>query len=880
MGPPPDVVMGPPPVPPQAGVFHPQPPNAPKSNKDSQDVAEKYRRLKRRYFDLEERHKDAILELRRSGERTVAWMNEKSALLERIDELTTNQLDPSRAMPSPALTAYPRYLLNPRNQREFIRNLDQGVMEAENESLDLDPLQMSRHVGPQARRIQEAEEKERQEEETREARRVTKRPRAGTRTKDSLPPPSVPPQQQPPPPQPQPQPQQQPPQSQVIPVQHNIPLNHPPAPPPQQMMMVPMPMPQGTPFHSTGQGPMHSPPGPAPVSNTVQRLRQKPPTPPSPGEMSPPPSASSAAPSAPPPAPPTTAAAPQSRPESPPSAMQQDDEYMRGPSPPPPAPAPVPVPLSAPVPVPGPMPGLVLVPIPTPIHEAPALMQASASSPALASAPPPVSTPGPVTSPGGSAPPMMMSSFPQGAGMVTLAQYRPTPMDPAKAAQSQMQMTLRPSGTGGPGREMQRHTKPKRLKAHTVTTKSYSIPIVPRDTNQSPMLPLNVGIMTVLNLGTICMREHFHTERYIFPIGYEVTRRYLSTVDPNAEVVYNCKIMDGGDGPKFQIIAADVPEAPFTAGTATGAWSIVVRSANSIRNRQHSNSVSGPDFFGLGQNTIKHLIQELPGADMLKDYVWQKFQEGGANESPVAPPVPTPPMANNGNGAPSHYYTEHGELLELDRPRELQIIHVDTEDLQSGSNQAHDGRVRHRSQHALSQGQAQAQVAQMQQQDSLQQQVRGGGRERRDSRASNASYEDYVANGSGSPASTSSHRERERPPSRSPLLHRERDQPQAVYSPTHGHPPPPSRQGSSSQQQQQQQHPAYMPQSGGGDDRDRRYASPPGTQAGVPATFASIMNAYPPGSAAAAERERSREQEYARQGGERVTPEYAYANGR
>ena len=117
--------------------------------------------------------------------------------------------------------------------------------------------------------------------------------------------------------------------------------------------------------------------------------------------------------------------------------------------------------------------------------------------------------------------------------MVTLSpavQYRQTPMDPARAAQSQMQMTLRPSsGTGGPGRpsEMQRHTKPKRLKAHTVTTKSFSIPVVPRDKNHNPMLPLNVGIMTVLNLGTICMREHFHTERYIFPIGYEVTRYVL-----------------------------------------------------------------------------------------------------------------------------------------------------------------------------------------------------------------------------------------------------------------------------------------------------------------------------------------------------------------
>lgn len=94
-------------------------------------------------------------------------------------------------------------------------------------------------------------------------------------------------------------------------------------------------------------------------------------------------------------------------------------------------------------------------------------------------------------------------------------------------------------------------------------------------------------------------------------------------------MVYHCTILDGGDAPKFQIIASDDPDKPIIAGTATGAWSVIVRSANHIRNRQHSNSVSGPDFFGLGQNTIKHLIQELPNARNLKDYVWQHFVEGG-----------------------------------------------------------------------------------------------------------------------------------------------------------------------------------------------------------------------------------------------------------
>jgi len=84
--------------------------------------------------------------------------------------------------------------------------------------------------------------------------------------------------------------------------------------------------------------------------------------------------------------------------------------------------------------------------------------------------------------------------------------------------------SLAASATSIPSTTVQRHTKPKRLKAHTVTSKSYSIPMVPRDKNGKPILPLNVGIMTVNCLGEVCMREHFHTERYIFPVGYSVNR--------------------------------------------------------------------------------------------------------------------------------------------------------------------------------------------------------------------------------------------------------------------------------------------------------------------------------------------------------------------
>ena len=102
-------------------------------------------------------------------------------------------------------------------------------------------------------------------------------------------------------------------------------------------------------------------------------------------------------------------------------------------------------------------------------------------------------------------------------------------------------------------------------------------------------------------------------------------------IDPNEEALYHCSIVDGGDGPKFQIVPGDCSTGPVIAGTATDACSVIVGTANQIRNMPHPDSNFGPEFFGLDQDIIKHLIQGLPGADRLKDYVRQTFHEEGVS---------------------------------------------------------------------------------------------------------------------------------------------------------------------------------------------------------------------------------------------------------
>ena len=169
---------------------------------------------------------------------------------------------------------------------------------------------------------------------------------------------------------------------------------------------------------------------------------------------------------------------------------------------------------------------------------------------------------------------------------------------------------------------------PKRSKMSRAVTKTRRVQPVERDENGNVKLPQQIGGLTVVNLGKIVYdREAFHNERYIFPVGFTVERTYPSMVNPNSNTSIVSTILDGGDGPRFHIVAADMPDQPIIANSATGAWTVVVRRSNEIRHREHSNSASGPDYYGFKHPTIAKMIQDLPNAYKLRHYVRQNFEE-------------------------------------------------------------------------------------------------------------------------------------------------------------------------------------------------------------------------------------------------------------
>ncbi|EJC98081.1 uncharacterized protein FOMMEDRAFT_24093 [Fomitiporia mediterranea MF3/22] len=156
-------------------------------------LSDKYSNLKRRYFQIDDRLKETQVELRKSMERNTKLRNERDILLDRIIELEERnkvferhlgQLDPAfvaahKEAPALATGAFPRSLVTQRQQAAFVANLQQAMVEVESEDPNTDPVLLSRHVGPAARKREAEEQERRQEEEAREMKKQKRSRGAG-----------------------------------------------------------------------------------------------------------------------------------------------------------------------------------------------------------------------------------------------------------------------------------------------------------------------------------------------------------------------------------------------------------------------------------------------------------------------------------------------------------------------------------------------------------------------------------------------------------------------------------------------------------------------------------------------------------------------------
>lgn len=71
---------------------------------------------------------------------------------------------------------------------------------------------------------------------------------------------------------------------------------------------------------------------------------------------------------------------------------------------------------------------------------------------------------------------------------------------------------------------------------------------------------------------------------------------------------------------QFTLCAADAPQIELSAKTATGVWASVIKRANEVRQKESSNAISGPEYYGFAHPLVIEMMEEMPGVDACSRY--------------------------------------------------------------------------------------------------------------------------------------------------------------------------------------------------------------------------------------------------------------------
>lgn len=154
--------------------------------------------------------------------------------------------------------------------------------------------------------------------------------------------------------------------------------------------------------------------------------------------------------------------------------------------------------------------------------------------------------------------------------------------------------------------------------------------LIKRDRDGKPILPQQIGVMTVCNLGQAKTKpDTFHTRNYIYPVGYTIQRMMDSMVQPGVKTLYTFTLEDGGGTPIFKITCADNPTKPMTSKYCAPAVRELFTKAERATSpsRQRMLPLLRWLVVWINNSMIVSLLQELPGVDKLRNYSWRDFKK-------------------------------------------------------------------------------------------------------------------------------------------------------------------------------------------------------------------------------------------------------------
>ena len=155
---------------------------------------------------------------------------------------------------------------------------------------------------------------------------------------------------------------------------------------------------------------------------------------------------------------------------------------------------------------------------------------------------------------------------------------------------------------------------------------------------------MRIGSLIFLNIGQLLPHQlqNFHTNSYIYPIGYKISRFYWSFRRLGKRCQYICSINEVDGKPRFSIEIREegFENVTYHDSTPKRVWQHIIEPIAKMREESETikvftDFITGEDLFGLNEPAIIRILESLPGVDTLYDYN-SKYGRSPLYELPLA----------------------------------------------------------------------------------------------------------------------------------------------------------------------------------------------------------------------------------------------------
>lgn len=130
--------------------------------------------------------------------------------------------------------------------------------------------------------------------------------------------------------------------------------------------------------------------------------------------------------------------------------------------------------------------------------------------------------------------------------------------------------------------------------------------------------------LVIQSLGQIeAGNSNFHTDRWIYPVGFTTIRIFGSMANPRVKSVYTCRIAEVAGNPRFEMSSEADPEVMIVGPSPQFCVTTLLNYMKDTHGLDRLASVE-PDgnwFFGLGHPVVMSLIEGMPNFDACSKFL-------------------------------------------------------------------------------------------------------------------------------------------------------------------------------------------------------------------------------------------------------------------